>query len=154
PSSLSFLLFLLLLLVLPSPPPPSASLSHPSSPSDCKRNSSAFSHCAHSPSLSLCLPPWPPSPRTSLPSFAQAFGGAPSLSRIPDASNDLPPIHHARPSPGPGPHSRSPPSAVHDDAQTQAHQQPMRDPSRQASRKRPHPDAPAHPDDNLSSGSE
>ncbi|KAI0662266.1 hypothetical protein C8Q70DRAFT_1051735 [Cubamyces menziesii] len=80
-------------------------------------------------------------PPQSLPSFAQAFG-APSLSRISDANNALPPIH-PRASP------LDPSSSAHDDL---SHH--MRDPPRQSSRKRAHPDASAHPDDNLSSGSD
>ncbi|KAH9890041.1 hypothetical protein C8Q73DRAFT_667725 [Cubamyces lactineus] len=83
-------------------------------------------------------------PPQSLPSFAQAFG-APSLSRISDANNALPPIH-----PRASPHDLPPPSpSAHDDIPHH-----MRDPPRQSSRKRAHPDASAHADDNLSSGSD
>ncbi|KAI8978821.1 hypothetical protein BD414DRAFT_119467 [Trametes punicea] len=88
-------------------------------------------------------------PPQSLPSFAQAFG-APSLSRIPDASNDLPPIHpRASPLDHPG---RSP--STHDDQQPHQLLPAMRDTPRQSSRKRAHPDASAHLDEGLSSGSE
>ncbi|KAI0366597.1 hypothetical protein BV20DRAFT_632511 [Pilatotrama ljubarskyi] len=95
-------------------------------------------------------------PAQSLPSFAQAFG-APSLSRIPDANNALPPIHahaHTRASPFDTP--RPSPSAHEDSSTGTNHLPPMADapPARHPSRKRAHPDSTAHPDDHLSSGSD
>ncbi|KAI0669204.1 hypothetical protein C8Q78DRAFT_1080497 [Trametes maxima] len=82
----------------------------------------------------------------SLPSFAQAFG-APSLSRISDASNALPPIH-SRASPFDH-HARS--SPTHEEL-TQLSS--MADPARHSSRKRARPEPSAQGDDNVSSGSD
>ncbi|TBU61881.1 hypothetical protein BD310DRAFT_920075 [Dichomitus squalens] len=77
-------------------------------------------------------------PPQSLPSFAQAFG-APSLSRLSDANNALPPIQSRA-----SPFERNRPSpSLHDD-----HRPSMHDRHGQASRKRSHPDAPGHGDDN------
>ncbi|KAI0647738.1 hypothetical protein C8Q79DRAFT_527452 [Trametes meyenii] len=82
----------------------------------------------------------------SLPSFAQAFG-APSLSRISDASNALPPIH-SRASPFDH-HARS--SSAHEELSQLSS---MTDPARHSSRKRARPEPSSQGDDNLSSGSD
>ncbi|OBZ68759.1 hypothetical protein A0H81_11097 [Grifola frondosa] len=79
-------------------------------------------------------------PPQSLPSFAQAFS-APSLSRISNASNALPPIHNNR-SP-PFDHDRRSPS-VHDSPQT-SNMEP-----RQNTRKRIHAESSMQGNDNSS----
>ncbi|TFK83021.1 hypothetical protein K466DRAFT_276772 [Polyporus arcularius HHB13444] len=78
-------------------------------------------------------------PPQSLPSFAQAFG-APSLSRISDANNALPPIQSRA---SPFERNRRSPSQHDDHRQSMPHDRPTH-----PSRKRSHPDDSAAGDDN------